>query len=217
MTGEPIGWIAAALTLLTFAQRTMLRLRLAAIGSNVCFIAYGVVGHLYPVLVLHLLLLPCNGWRLWQAVHLPVARPAPRPEPVGVVQTVIDALEVPAAAVDSDMTLVSCNLGFRRLFGLAQTTVARGISLAAPDFGLLRQVPDLRLLVVSGRRWQREIVLGDRVFALHGAACATGLMVLSLNEPAIQLPAPGESGGATDDGCGRKGVDQHSPLISEQC
>ncbi len=64
--GETLGWLAAALTLLTFSMRSMVALRLVAIAANVLFIAYGAMGALAPVLVLHLLLIPCNLVRLWQ-------------------------------------------------------------------------------------------------------------------------------------------------------
>lgn len=63
---EAIGWIAAVLTLLTFSMRSMRALRLLAIAANVSFIAYGAVAAVTPVLVLHLLLLPCNLLRLYQ-------------------------------------------------------------------------------------------------------------------------------------------------------
>jgi hypothetical protein len=64
--GELTGWLAAALTLLTFSMQSMLALRLAAVAANLSFIAYGAVALLEPVLVLHLLLLPCNLFRLCQ-------------------------------------------------------------------------------------------------------------------------------------------------------
>ena len=64
--GEAIGWLAAALTLLTFLQRAMLPLRLTAIAANCCFIAYGTLSGLMPVVTLHMLLLPCNLLRLHQ-------------------------------------------------------------------------------------------------------------------------------------------------------
>lgn len=59
-----IGWLAAGLTLLTFSMRSMLWLRISALAANVCFITYGALAGLAPVLVLHLLLLPCNLVRL---------------------------------------------------------------------------------------------------------------------------------------------------------
>lgn len=67
MTFQDIaGWVAAALTLLTFSMQSMLALRLVAISANFAFITYGMLAALAPVLFLHLLLLPCNLVRLAQ-------------------------------------------------------------------------------------------------------------------------------------------------------
>jgi CRP/FNR family transcriptional regulator, cyclic AMP receptor protein len=49
---------------------TMLPLRIVAIASNVLFAAYGAIAHIYPVLVLHLILLPVNTARLVQILRL---------------------------------------------------------------------------------------------------------------------------------------------------
>jgi hypothetical protein len=65
-----VGYIASGLVFLTFCMRTMVPLRVAAIGSNVAFIAYGVMAGVYPVLVLHLVLLPMNIWRTVQMMAL---------------------------------------------------------------------------------------------------------------------------------------------------
>ena len=45
-------------------------LRCIALGSNVAFITDSAMLQLYPILVLHCLLLPVNVWRLWQIVRL---------------------------------------------------------------------------------------------------------------------------------------------------
>ena len=52
-TVEGIGYLAASLVLATFCMKSMDALRLAAIASNLAFIAYGYFGHLSPVLLLH--------------------------------------------------------------------------------------------------------------------------------------------------------------------
>lgn len=57
---EAIGYLASALVLLTFCMSTMLSLRAMAICSNIAFIGYGFGAGLYPVLILHLVLLPLN-------------------------------------------------------------------------------------------------------------------------------------------------------------
>jgi hypothetical protein len=73
---EVLGWLAAGLTLLTFACADMRRLRLLALGANAAFISYGWLAQLWPVLALHALLLPVNLLRLRQA--LAQARQRPR-------------------------------------------------------------------------------------------------------------------------------------------
>ena len=59
-----LGWVASLLTLITFAQSSMIPLRVTAILANVFFIAYGAIGHFLPVLTLHAILLPLNSVRL---------------------------------------------------------------------------------------------------------------------------------------------------------
>jgi CRP/FNR family transcriptional regulator, cyclic AMP receptor protein len=63
---EVAGYLASALVLATFCMKTMIPLRAAAICSNVAFIVYGFYDSLYPVLILHAILLPLNIWRAVQ-------------------------------------------------------------------------------------------------------------------------------------------------------
>jgi hypothetical protein len=70
MATSYIGYLASALVLCTFLTRTMMPLRIVALGSNVAFITYGALLHLYPVLVLHIILLPVNAWRLREIFQL---------------------------------------------------------------------------------------------------------------------------------------------------
>lgn len=67
---EGLGYLAALLTLGVFYMKTMIPLRIAGIMANFAFIAYGALGNVYPVLVLHAILLPLNVARLWQMVAL---------------------------------------------------------------------------------------------------------------------------------------------------
>jgi CRP/FNR family transcriptional regulator, cyclic AMP receptor protein len=48
----------------------MIALRVAAIGSNICFIGFGVAAHVYPVLLLHVVLLPLNAVRALEMIRL---------------------------------------------------------------------------------------------------------------------------------------------------
>lgn len=63
-TLDLVGWLAAALTLLTFTMRSMTALRVMAVGANAALFNYGALADLPPVLALHLLLLRCNLYRL---------------------------------------------------------------------------------------------------------------------------------------------------------
>jgi CRP/FNR family transcriptional regulator, cyclic AMP receptor protein len=65
-----IGYAAALAVFATFCMTTMLPLRAIALLSNVLFITYGWFDGLYPVLALHLGLLPVNSWRLLQVLHV---------------------------------------------------------------------------------------------------------------------------------------------------
>jgi hypothetical protein len=55
-----VGFLAALTVLTTFCMDTILPLRGLAIASNILFIVYGSAGQLYPVLLLHAVLLPIN-------------------------------------------------------------------------------------------------------------------------------------------------------------
>jgi len=67
---ELLGYAASASVLATFCMSTMVPLRIFAIGSNVLFAAYGGFAHIYPVLMLHVILLPVNSIRLIQILQL---------------------------------------------------------------------------------------------------------------------------------------------------
>lgn len=66
---DAAGWLAAALTLAAHSMRTMLPLRSTAICANLAFIVYGIATGIYPMLVLHLFLLPLNIARLGQILR----------------------------------------------------------------------------------------------------------------------------------------------------
>jgi len=63
---EVTGYAASMLVFCTFYMRTMIPLRVVAIASNVAFMLYAAGGRLYPVLILHVILLPLNFVRLMQ-------------------------------------------------------------------------------------------------------------------------------------------------------
>ena len=63
---EGVGYLASLLVFCAFYMKTMIPLRWVAIASNVVFITYGAAGRIYPVLLLHAVLLPMNVLRLQQ-------------------------------------------------------------------------------------------------------------------------------------------------------
>src|SRR6185312_13472373 len=65
-----LGYAASATVLATFCMNTMIPLRVIALVSNVLFMAYGFADQLYPVLLLHAILLPVNALRLLQFYRL---------------------------------------------------------------------------------------------------------------------------------------------------
>ena len=67
---DVLGYAASAAVLATFCMSTMIPLRILALGSNVLFMAYGYVDHLYPVFILHVILFPVNALRLIQFQRL---------------------------------------------------------------------------------------------------------------------------------------------------
>jgi hypothetical protein len=64
-----VGFLAALTVLATFCMDTILPLRGFAIASNILFIVYGIAGQLYPVLLLHAVLLPINIGKIVQLVR----------------------------------------------------------------------------------------------------------------------------------------------------
>ena len=73
-----VGFGAAAATMATFAQTRFVPMRVLAIAANFLFISYGTLGAVYPVMLLHVMLLPVNVWRL--AMHVRPGRKSLRPE-----------------------------------------------------------------------------------------------------------------------------------------
>jgi CRP/FNR family transcriptional regulator, cyclic AMP receptor protein len=69
---DAIGYLAALLLVLTFFVRHMIPLRVAAICSSLAWLTYGWLDTLYPIIALHLILLPVNSYRLWQALYRPL-------------------------------------------------------------------------------------------------------------------------------------------------
>jgi hypothetical protein len=67
---EAAGYLACFLVFATFCMKTMIPLRMAAILSNIAFIVYSSYDGLYPILILHSVLLPINVARTMQMLRL---------------------------------------------------------------------------------------------------------------------------------------------------
>jgi CRP/FNR family transcriptional regulator, cyclic AMP receptor protein len=74
---DAIGYLAGFLLVLTFFMRRMVPLRIVAICSSVAWLVYGALGGLYPIIILHIVLLPLNIYRLWQALREGQSETAP--------------------------------------------------------------------------------------------------------------------------------------------
>ena len=61
-----IGYVASSLVFTTFYVKNMLALRFVAIGSNLAFILYAFLCSLYPIFILHTVLLPLNLYRIFE-------------------------------------------------------------------------------------------------------------------------------------------------------
>ncbi len=59
-----LGFSAALSVLASFCMTTIVALRTLALLSNILFMLYGLCAHIYPVLILHLILLPVNLFKL---------------------------------------------------------------------------------------------------------------------------------------------------------
>lgn len=66
MLTDIIGFLAGAFVILAFYAHMARSLRVFAILSNILFIAYAALEALFPVLLLHAILLPLNFARLRQ-------------------------------------------------------------------------------------------------------------------------------------------------------
>lgn len=65
-----VGYIAALLMFSTFYMKKMIPLRAVGICSNIAFIIFAGSSGVYPLLILHLCLLPLNTTRMIQMIRL---------------------------------------------------------------------------------------------------------------------------------------------------
>ena len=68
--GDIAGYLGSIMILLSFFKTTMIPLRAMGAISNLCFVAYGYLDAVYPMMMLHAVLFPLNVVRLGQMVKL---------------------------------------------------------------------------------------------------------------------------------------------------
>jgi|HubBroStandDraft_2_1064218.scaffolds.fasta_scaffold869648_2 hypothetical protein len=61
-----LGFLAALSVLASFCMTRIVTLRSFSLLSNVLFILYGVLAHIYPVFLLHVVLFPVNLVKLYR-------------------------------------------------------------------------------------------------------------------------------------------------------
>lgn len=145
-----LGYAASVSVLATFCMSTMVPLRIIAICSNVLFIAFGALAHIYPVLVLHVVLLPVNVTRLIQILRLIKG---------------IQAAHVKDMSVDSLLPFMS-----RRFVEAGQTLMTKG-DKADRMYYLVNGTMEIREL---GKILEPGAVLGEiGVFARDQKGTAT--------------------------------------------
>jgi hypothetical protein len=59
-----LGFAAAAAVLAGFCMNSIRHLRMAALASNLLFVLYGLFAHIYPFVILHIVLVPINLQKL---------------------------------------------------------------------------------------------------------------------------------------------------------
>ena len=67
---DVIGYMGAGVTIWGMSRRTMIPLRMAAVGGNLFFLGFGLLVPSYPTMVLHAVLLPINALRTMQMMRL---------------------------------------------------------------------------------------------------------------------------------------------------
>jgi len=65
-----VGYVGNVVVIVTYSMRTMIPLRMLGMCSNAIFLVYSGLLGLFPLMILQCILLPLNGYRLWQMIRL---------------------------------------------------------------------------------------------------------------------------------------------------
>lgn len=63
---EMVGFSGTGFTILAYGMKYLVPLRIAAILSSIAFLIYGVLTQSYPLVVMEVVLLPINSYRLME-------------------------------------------------------------------------------------------------------------------------------------------------------
>ena len=67
---DALGYVGAGFSIATFSMKTLIPLRILGITSNLIFLVYSSLNHIYPSLLVNSVLLPLNVSRLVQMLRL---------------------------------------------------------------------------------------------------------------------------------------------------
>lgn len=67
---DVIGYVGNVVVIVTYSMRTMIPLRILGMCSNAIFLVYSALLGLFPLMILQCILLPLNGFRLYQMIRL---------------------------------------------------------------------------------------------------------------------------------------------------
>lgn len=151
-----LGWVAVLFTLTAFSMRTMLPLRIAAIGANVCFIGFGYLEGTLPILTLHVILLPCNVMRLRQIVL--AKRELDRKNESGLRDAIASTPPHSRNASAHRNGMVAIATGYQGPAKFGQV-----ISATRPDEHASREIADLRAQIEALREQLRLSALDQTV------------------------------------------------------
>jgi CRP/FNR family transcriptional regulator, cyclic AMP receptor protein len=65
---EAVGYAGTGFTILAYGAKHLIPLRIAAILSSLAFLAYGLLSHSYPLVLMEVVLLPINIFRLYELI-----------------------------------------------------------------------------------------------------------------------------------------------------
>ena len=166
---QAVGYLASVLVFATFYMRTMLPLRGVAIGSNISFLVYGLLLHLWPVAILHALLLPLNTIRLIQ------------------IRRMLDNIQT-ARATDVDIHAIARSFTLMR-YAKGAAVFRRGEPADSAFYVAKGEVsfPEIRARCAAGELFGEIGVFSSGRVRTASAFCATDAELYRIDEHAIVM------------------------------